>query len=287
MIFTVALAALLMAPDVDTTVAVQHGQRLQVSAHSAAITIRGWPRSSVRLKTGNDEGAPRLELSSGAVVVQGDTRRGTPSDADIELTIPSWMAVSVDGVDGDIHIDGIDAPISAETVQGSIAVHGGQGVIVLHSVEGTVTLSGARGRIDVASINADVRVTDVDGDIAAETVNGGIDLLRVTSGNAEANTVNGDISYSGPIRDGGRYHLATHNGDVTIGLAPTASAQVSVSTFQGEFQSDFPVTLRDRLGKRFGFTLGGGGARVDLDSFQGTIRLARPGSFEKKSSSDR
>jgi hypothetical protein len=36
------------------------------------------------------------------------------------------------------------------------------------------------------------------------------------------------------------------------------------------------VTLTERRGKRFDFTLGSGGAAIDLESFQGTIRLARP-----------
>ena len=37
------------------------------------------------------------------------------------------------------------------------------------------------------------------------------------------------------------------------------------------------MTLTERRGKRFDFTLGSGGAAIDLESFQGTIRLVRPG----------
>ena len=53
---------------------------------------------------------------------------------------------------------------------------------------------------------------------------------------------------------------------------------MSVSTFNGEFASDFPVTLTEtRKGKRFNFTIGSGSAQVTLESFQGTIELVRPG----------
>jgi hypothetical protein len=54
---------------------------------------------------------------------------------------------------------------------------------------------------------------------------------------------------------------------------------VSVATFNGDFTSEFPVTLTEtRKGKRFSFTLGTGSAQMTLESFQGTIELVRPGS---------
>jgi hypothetical protein len=92
--------------------------------------------------------------------------------------------------------------------------------------------------------------------------------------------------YDGTIRPGGRYRLATHNGDVTIGIPAGTDARVSVSTFQGDFESDFPVTLTERRGKRFEFTLGKGSAAIDLESFQGTIRLSRPGGRSARPAED-
>jgi hypothetical protein len=51
-----------------------------------------------------------------------------------------------------------------------------------------------------------------------------------------------------------------------------------VSTFNGEFESEFPVTLTEtKKGRRFNFTIGTGSAQVTLESFQGTIQLVRPG----------
>jgi DUF4097 and DUF4098 domain-containing protein YvlB len=86
------------------------------------------------------------------------------------------------------------------------------------------------------------------------------------------------MGYDGPIRNGGRYTLSTHNGDITLAATEKTSATVMVSTFSGDFESDFPVPLREtRKGRRFSFTLGGGSAQVSLESFQGTIRLVRPG----------
>ena len=106
----------------------------------------------------------------------------------------------------------------------------------------------------------------VNGDIAAQTVNGEILLQGVDASSLDANTVNGDISYSGPIRSSGRYALSTHNGDLTLTVPQGTSAGVTVSTFSGDFESEFPVPLQGtRKGKGFNFTLGSGSAQVTLE----------------------
>jgi len=128
-----------------------------------------------------------------------------------------------------------------------------------------------------------VRVSDASGDIAAETVNGDVVLERVDATTLDATTVNGDLGYDGPLRSGGRYTLSTHNGDISLAMAENASAMVSVSTFSGDFESDFPVPVREtRKGQRFSFTLGAGSAQVSLESFQGTIRLVKPGHLARE-----
>jgi DUF4097 and DUF4098 domain-containing protein YvlB len=109
-------------------------------------------------------------------------------------------------------------------------------------------------------------------------VNGEITLDGVNAATVDASTVNGDITYAGPIVSGGRYSLSTHNGDILLTVPEGTSASVAVSTFNGEFESEFPVPLSGtRKGKGFNFIMGGGSAQVTLESFQGTIELVRPG----------
>ena len=198
---------------------------------------------------------------------------------DLDITVPAWMALDLSGVYTDVTVEGAKGSVSVETVQGEVEVSGGEGLVSLSSVQGSVRLRDAKGRIEVHSVNEDVRISNASGEIKAETVNGEIEMEKVDATNLDASTVNGDVAYDGPIHAGGRYSLSSHNGDITIGVAPSANASVAVSTFSGEFESDFPVTLTQRTkGKRFNFVLGNGGAQIELESFQGTIRLVRPGS---------
>jgi DUF4097 and DUF4098 domain-containing protein YvlB len=275
----VALAALALTQQVDTTVSVQQGQRLVVEAYGGDIDVKTWARNAVRVEA--DAGSrTRVEVvtSSGAVRVRTEGHRGPPSAVDLRITVPAWMGLDMSGVYTDVTVNGVKAPVNVETVQGEVDVTGGDGLVSLRSVEGAVTLKGAKGRIDVHSVNDDVRVSGSSGEIVAESVNGEIVLERVDATSLEATTVNGDVGYDGPIRSGGRYELSSHNGDVTMAVTEQTSASVTVSTFSGEFESAIPVTLREtRKGKRFSFTLGAGSAQVSLESFQGTVRLVRPG----------
>jgi DUF4097 and DUF4098 domain-containing protein YvlB len=283
---TLALVAVVALPQADTTFAVERSQRLEVNAHAGKIVVRAWSRNAVRVRAELRAGARlAVDASSAAVNVHTHDDRGEPADYDI--TVPAWMGISLHGVNTTMTVDGVLAPIRAETVNGDISVKGGDGLVSLNTVEGSVTLEGAKGRIDVESVNADVTVRNAEGEIQAETVNGGVTLAGMRSESVEASSVNGDMLYDGTIRPGGRYRLITHNGDVTITIAPATDARVSVSTFQGDFESDFPVTMTERRGKRFDFTLGRGSAAIDLESFQGTVRLVRPGPRAKPSDDDR
>jgi hypothetical protein len=96
----------------------------------------------------------------------------------------------------------------------------------------------------------------------------------------EISTVNGDVTFNGTMRDGGAYRLTTHGGDLRVGLGGAPNATVFVRTFQGDFTADFPIQLPEgqsaREGsKRFNFTLGSGSARIELQSFNGDIVVAR------------
>jgi DUF4097 and DUF4098 domain-containing protein YvlB len=276
--------ALVATQQTDTSVAVGRGQRLEVNAYGGGISVSAWNRNAVRVEA-NTSGRDRVEISSSAATVSVRTqgRHGPPSEIELKISAPPWMALSLAGVHTNVKVQGCQAPVSVETVEGKVEVKGGNGLVSLRSVQGAVNLQGARGRISVNSVNEDVAVTKSTGDIMAETVNGEITLDLVDATTVDANTVNGDISYNGSIRNGGRYSFSTHNGDITLTVAGGTNASVAVSTFNGEFESEFPVPLTStRKGKGFNFTLGNGSAQVTLESFQGTIQLIRPGGEKER-----
>src|SRR6185312_10678931 len=155
---------------------------------------------------------------------------------------------------------------------------GGSGFVSLKSVQGEVTLEKAKGRIEVRAVNEGIRLADISGDLSAESTNGSIILDRIDSANVDLYSVNGNISYDGPIKEKGLYRLTTHNGLIAVGLPERVNAVLRVRTYNGSFRSTFPVKTDDEnQRKRFTVTLGNGSAHMELESFGGTIALRRPG----------
>jgi DUF4097 and DUF4098 domain-containing protein YvlB len=271
---------LALLQQIDSTVPVERGQRLEISTYAGEIAVKSWDRNAVRVVADPDTRATvEIDRSATQVSVRTQRRRGGPSMVDLQITVPAWMALVLSGVYTDVTVAGAKGPVSVETVQGEVDVQGGEGLVSLRSVQGSVTLRGAKGSIEVHSVNEDVAVSASAGEVTAETVNGSVTLTRVDGSSVTATSVNGDLDYDGPIRNGGRYAFSTHNGDITLTVAEGTNASVAVSTFNGEFNSEFPVTLTEtRKGKRFSFVVGSGSAQVTLESFQGSIELVRPGS---------
>ena len=112
-------------------------------------------------------------------------------------------------------------------------------------------------------------------DLEIETVDGDIDMGGVTTPDIEANTVDGNIVWGGTLSAGGSYRFSTHDGDLTLGILGDPDATVSVETFDGSIESDWPVTLSNTHQHKMTFTLGSGRARLELSSFDGTISLKR------------
>lgn len=275
MLLLLASLAAFPSQGTDTTVTVRPGSRLELSSQEGDITVATWTRNAIRIETDNDDDT-RIDVDQGGGVVslRAHHRYG-PSEVTWKLTVPAEMALELSSQSGDISVDGTRGEVNVSTVEGKVTVRGGAGFVTLQSVEGDIDLRDASGRISLTTVDGSVKADGVRGDLKASAVDGEILLEDVESSNVEANTVDGEIRFSGAIRDGGRYRLTSHDGDVTV-TAPVINASVSVSTFSGDFDSDFPVTLSGNSArKRMSFTLGTGGARLELESFDGTVALRR------------
>ena len=263
--------------DTDTTFDVSANAVLGVRNHAGEVVIRTWDRNQVRVEASHSS-RDRVKIlqSKSAVKIQSETRHGHPDVVDLEITIPSGMAVDLWGFETDVSVDGVRNGVRIETMSGDIDIRDVEGEIALRSVEGDITLMRAAGSLEVNCVEGEVSVVDFDGDIYTESIDGDITLTGIESDKVEAKTVDGDVLYDGAIRDDGRYRLTTHDGDVVVSLPANVNATLEVATFDGEFEADFPVQLEGaQANRKFSFTLGNGSARIELHSFDGDIQLKR------------
>ena len=265
----------------DQTVDVAKGTRLVLSNNAGEVTVRSWDREQVRVQASHSD-RERVDIQTADMTlrIRGRATRGPTNLIDYQITVPRWMPVNLSGTYLESTIEGTTAEVTVETVHGNVRVVGGSGAIVVRSVEGVITVDKATGKVQATSVNEGIRLSNISGDLTAETTNGDIVIENAQTASLEVSTVNGDVTFNGTMRDTGSYRLTTHGGDIRVGLGGATNATVFVRTFQGDFASDFPIQLpegqRAREGsKRFNFTLGTGSARIELQSFNGDIILAR------------
>ena len=266
----------------DTTIAVQPNVRVQIQNFAGSVRVRGWDRNAVRIVAGESRrDEVRVQGGEAALSISTVSKAGVPAPLDYEITVPVRASLDIAGTYTEIGVEGVRGSVSATTVQGGVTLRGGDGVISLKSVEGSVMVQDATGRIEVNGVNKGITLRNVNGDIAAETVNGSIVLDGIESSDVEAETVNGRVTYAGTIHDRGRYRFGSHSGTIIVSVPERTNATVAAVTYQGTFSSrfDLPQTASDTSPaprRRASFALGNGSARIEAESFQGSIILARP-----------
>jgi DUF4097 and DUF4098 domain-containing protein YvlB len=269
------------SPRTDQTIDVVKGTRLVLSNNAGEVAVRSWDRDQVRVQaTHSDRDRIDIQTADNTLRVRGRALRGPSSLVDYQVTVPRWMPVNLSGTYLEATIEGTTAEVTVESVHGNVRVVGGSGAVSAKSIEGIITVEKASGKVTATTVNEGIRLSNVSGDVTADTTNGDIVIENAQMTSMEVSTVNGDITFNGTMRDNGAYRLTTHGGDIRLGLGGSPNATVFVRTFQGDFAADFPIQLPEgqsaRSGsKRFNFTLGSGSARVEVQSFNGDIIVAR------------
>jgi DUF4097 and DUF4098 domain-containing protein YvlB len=274
------LIAMMAVTATDQTVPVTKGTKLDVNNFAGDVVVKAWDKDAVRVEVSHSD-REVVDIKPGDQVLSirsRSTRGGPPRSLDYAITVPKWMSISVTGTYADVTLEGVGADVTIDTNRGDIKVSGGSGFISLKSVQGEISLEKAKGRIEIRAVNEGIHLSDISGELSAESTNGSLVLDRIDSGNVDLYTVNGNVTYDGPIKDKGLYRLTTHNGTIGVALADKTSATLTVRTYNGSFRSTFPLKLDDQNPrKHFTVTLGGGSAHLELESFGGSILLRRPG----------
>ena len=295
-ILTGALTLAALAQSTDTTISVERGMRLNLRNQEGEVRVTTWQRDAVRIVATAVNGLRIDAQLSGSVLrvrpsasrdvgerTGGRRRRDRErreawelGDAvEFEVTVPAYLDIELSGVETEMTVTGTTGNISVATSEGAIVIRGGDGFVYAHSSDGNIRIEDARGRIEVSSSSGDLWVRDVSGEVTAETVDGDVSLVNVDSPQITARTVDGAVTFGGPVHARGRYRLSTHDGDVTVTIPQGTNATVSVATYEGDFETQFPVTLQGARGHRIDFVLGNGSATLVLESFQGDVRLLR------------
>ena len=124
--------------------------------------------------------------------------------------------------------------------------------------------------------NGGITIEGVSGDLEFDTVNGGIGLAGV-GGDVRGETTNGGlrIELTGDGWDGAGLDVETTNGGVRLLIPDGYNAHLETGTTNGGFETDFPIELEGRIGKKLEIDLGAGGRTLRVKTTNGGVRLSR------------
>jgi len=125
------------------------------------------------------------------------------------------------------------------------------------------------------TVNGGIHARGIQADAEAHTVNGGVEVEA--AGTARAQTVNGGITARlGRADWTGTLNLKTVNGGIDVFLPANAAAEIRAATVNGDIETDFPLTVQGKIGRRrLQGTIGGGGRLLELETVNGGIELRK------------
>lgn len=259
----------------DTIFTVPPGAKVEIIGAHGDIEVRAGEGREARVLADGEADRVRVSRSGNVVRIEPRVRRWE-DDADLVIRLPADVSIDIQGGSGDVTVIGFRSAITIQALDGDIDVDGAS-ALAIHSVDGDVRVTDAAGPVTIEIGDGDATLMRIGGSIAVHGIDGDITILDGDAAAVALSTVSGDLRYDGRVYADGDYELATHDGDVTFAIGEGVGARVSVLTYDGALIPSFPIQLRGSLGSMAEFTLGDGSARVQLESFDGDIRLIRPG----------
>lgn len=258
----------------DTIVELRRGDRIVIQGISGDLVVVGGSGDELEVRSMDSADGLAVRRSGSEVRLVRPDVRGRRRRVDATIRVPRWATLEIGGLELELTVTGVDGDLRMGNVSGDIRLEDIGGALDVRSIEGEVYVTNVRGGVGASSQSGDVTIRGATGPVDVHSGDGDIQLVDIQSGSVRAETQDGDIAYSGTIERGGDYGFFVHDGDALIAIPAASGATVHVSTFDGEFESEFPIVVeRFSAGREFEFVLGEGGARLQIEVFDGEIRL--------------
>jgi hypothetical protein len=267
------LITLAQAP-ADTVVQLRRGDRVVMENLAGELSVVGWNQDRMDVRGVDGPSGLSVRRSGSEVRISGIDGRRRRRGGEASIRLPAWVDVEIGGPSLEVTVRDMDGSLRVNNVSGDVTIANIGGALEVRSIDGEIDIDGARAGVRASSQSDDVTIRRSSGAIDAHSGSGDIVLDDIRSQTVRAETQDGDITFSGEISDGGSYGFYVHDGDALIEVPRSVNARVSVSTFDGEFESEFPVVVeRFTAGRQFAFQLGNGSASLEIEVFDGEIRL--------------
>lgn len=238
--------------EVEQVFTVGPNPELQVTDVLAGeISVRAGESGAIRLHAGRQSIEFKARQTGDRVVVAPSW----PGPVRLQIEVPTGCRVSVKTVDGEVTVRGTRAPVDVETVNGSVSVEDVEGDSRIVTVSGGASARRLAGTLTWRSMSGTIEV--------------GESSLRGFT----LQSVSGDLTLDTALVPEGEYLARTTSANLLLSVPPGAGATVSLSTTSGNVISELPTEVRVHERRRWEGTINGGGARVEMLSVSGDLRI--------------
>lgn len=191
----------------------------------------------------------------------------SPADlrADFEITVPIEAELQVRTDSGSVVVESVHGDMSFDTVAANVSLQDVEGILVIKSVGGSLVCTRCAGRLDATSIS------------------GNLSLLQPLLNHVRLQTSSGSIRFDGDFLSRGIYVMKNYSGTIDVRFSDRNSFDVRATSLYGLVVNQAPVVPDTHrvappppsMARSLVGSVNQGQARVELSSFNGTIRISK------------
>ena len=221
------------------------------------------------------------------VVLRESWRERPVGGTDLEVRVPLASHVAVRTREGMVEISRVSGAVDLESATGDLRIDDDPRFVYARSVGGDVEITGRSKVMRASSVAGAVTVDHAAGYVEVSTVSGPVRLSGRNLWEGRIQTVSGDIRFEGDFQESGSFAFDSNSGRIELVLSPHVRADFDVSAYAGRVETELGdaavsgaggtgpdgTSAADPEHERV-FSLNGGGTRLHVRTFKGTVRIA-------------
>ncbi|HXO44659.1 MAG TPA: DUF4097 family beta strand repeat-containing protein [Candidatus Cybelea sp.] len=236
---------------------------------NGTVTVRAWTKSDVMVvaRRATTEVEVDAEQTGNRVDVQtrqvADTASPDDLRTDFEISVPEDAELQIHNDSGGVNVSNVLGDMNVETIAAGVDLEDTAGYLTVKTVGGAFQCLRCAGRLEVTSIS------------------GNFKLIDLRSYYVRAQTSEGNILFNGSFLPNATYVLKNYSGAIEVRFSPGDSFDLSATSLKGKVHNEANLTPSShhhfvpRFGNALFGTFNSGRARVELNSFDGTINILK------------
>lgn len=275
---------------------VQQGTKLVLHHGDGEVSITPWGKSTIDVEViyrASIKKAGSGSLSDFEVEFEhsGDTVRVVGKEPSVSVVrglsyhwkreysytvkAPPWVALELEGQDGNVSIQDWGADIALESSDGDIGIDGLQGGFRIRGQDGDIQIRDCvTSRGSIRTSDGDVTLERCEGSIEVEGSDGTLTLSQVRGEKLDIRTADGDVELDLLASEALDLTIRSGDGSVEVGLDPELSVAFTIQTHDGDVRlSGIEVADLQRDRRRTSGRIGDGQGTIQITTGDGDVVL--------------